>query len=85
MQKLELADFLDRYRCYRDPKRREILKIFRLNPAVKDVDDEQIEIFLDVMSRELEKQILGMFNTSKEYPLKKMKEDIKKQLDGEIK
>jgi hypothetical protein len=85
MQKLELADFLDRYRCYRDPKRREILKIFRLNPAVKDVDDEQIEILLDVMSRELEKQILGMFNTSKEYPLKKMKEDIKKQLDGEIK
>ena len=34
------------------------------------------------MSSQLETQILGMYDTSEQYPLKKMKTDIKKQLDN---
>ena len=83
MHKLDLSDFLNRYKRYCDPKRKEIIKLFH-NPANQPIDENQLEIFLDIMSSKLEKELLGMIecDDSKQYPLKKMKEDIKKQLDN---
>lgn len=82
MHKLDLVEFLKRYRNYCDPKRTELLKIFKsVQPAVH-IDESQLKIFFDIMSSQLETQILGMYDTLEQYPLKKMKTDIKKQLDG---
>ena len=85
MHKLDLSDFLNRYKKYSDPKRKEIIKLFHDSANVNiPIDDNQLEIFLDVMSSKLEKELLGMIecDESKQYPLKKMKEDLKKQLDS---
>ena len=82
LQRIELTDFLDKYRNYKDPKRREILKLFKEGTS-ENIDEKQLEVFLNIMSCKLEKQLLGLYETTKEYPLKKMKMDIKKQLDGE--
>lgn len=82
MHKLDLVEFLKKYRNYCDPKRTELLKIFKsVQPAVH-IDESQLKIFFDIMSSQLETQILGMYDTLEQYPLKKMKTDIKKQLDG---
>lgn len=81
MHKLDLVEFLKRYRNYCDPKRTELLKIFRQAQPAVHLDESQLKIFFDIMSSQLETQILGMYDTSEQYPLKKMKTDIKKQLD----
>ena len=82
MHKLDLVEFLKRYRNYCDPKRTELLKIFRQAQPTAHLDESQLKIFFDIMSSQLETQILGMYDTSEQYPLKKMKTDIKKQLDN---
>lgn len=85
MHKLDLSDFLNRYKKYCEPKRREIIKLFHDSANVNElIDDNQLEIFLRIMSSKLEKELLGMIecDENKQYPLKKMKEDIKKQLDS---
>lgn len=82
MHKLDLVEFLKRYKNYCDPKRTELLKIFKQVQSAAHIDENQLKIFLDIMSSQLETQILGMYDTSEQYPLKKMKTDIKKQLDG---
>ena len=82
MHKLDLVEFLKRYRNYCDPKRTELLNIFKHAQPVAHIDESQLKIFLDIMSCQLETQILGMYDTSEQYPLKKLKTDIKKQLDG---
>lgn len=81
MHKLDLVEFLKRYRNYCDPKRTELLKIFRQAQPTAHIDEGQLKIFFDIMSSQLETQILGMYDTSEQYPLKKMKTDLKKQLD----
>lgn len=81
MHKLDLVEFLKRYRNYCDPKRTELLKIFKQVQPAAHIDESQLKIFFDIMSSQLETQILGMYDTSEQYPLKKMKTDIKKQLD----
>ena len=81
MHKLDLVEFLKRYRNYCDPKRTELLKIFRQAQPTARIDECQLKIFFDIMSSQLETQILGMYDSSEQYPLKKMKTDIKKQLD----
>lgn len=85
MHKLDLSDFLNRYRKYCDPKRKEIIKLFHDSADINArIEDDQLEIFLNIMSSKLEKELLGMIECedSKQYPLKKMKEDLKKQLDS---
>lgn len=69
MHKIELCDFLERYKNYRYPKIKEIsllLKNRQLNRSI------------------LEKYILGfpILDDKKQYPLKKFKKDIKEQLDN---
>lgn len=83
MHKMDLSDFLNRYKKYCDPKRKEIIKLFH-DSASTPIDDKQLGIFLNIMSSKLEKELLGMIecDDSKQYPLKKMKEDLKKQLDS---
>lgn len=85
MHKLDLSDFLNRYRKYCDPKRKEIIKLFYDSADINArIENDQLEIFLNIMSSKLEKELLGMIECedSKQYPLKKMKEDLKKQLDS---
>ena len=82
MHKLDLSDFLSRYKKYCEPKRIEILKLIH-DSTDESIDDRQLQIFLKIMSSKLEKELLGMIECeeNRQYPLKKMKEDIKKQLD----
>lgn len=83
MHELEINDFLKRYRLYRDPKRKEILQLFHDADSNNQIDEKQLNLFLNIMSSKMEKEILGMFEVSesKQYPLKKMKTDLKKQFD----
>ena len=60
MHKLDLVEFLKRYRNYCDPKRTELLKIFRQAQPTAHLDESQLKIFFDIMSSQLETQILGM-------------------------
>lgn len=68
MHKIELHDFLERYKNYRYPKLKEIAALLQNSQIDKNT---------------LEKYILGFpVLDDKEYPLKKFKKDIKKQLDN---
>lgn len=69
MHKIELHDFLERYKNYRYPKLKEIVSLLQ---------NSQID------KKSLEKYILGfpVLNDDEQYPLKKFKKDIKKQLDN---
>lgn len=87
MHRLDLLDFLNRYKNYSDPERKFFAKLFESAINAKKIDESQMNYFFDVISKQLEKQILGMHDVpdGKQYPLKKMKEDLKKQLDGNLK
>ena len=53
MHKLDLVEFLKRYRNYCDPKRTELLKIFRQAQPAVHLDESQLKIFFDIMSSQL--------------------------------
>lgn len=69
MHEIELYDFLERYKNYQDPKLKEIKSLLKN----KHLDQNK-----------LKKYILGfpILDDDKNYPLKKFKKDIKKQLDN---
>ena len=88
--KIDLKDLFDRYRNYSKPKIDEITRLIlkeTLNTNGLDLDEEQKEkIYKRVVStytKRIKRTILGLplGAEGKEYPLRKFKEDIIKQLD----
>lgn len=84
--KIELNDLFERYRNYCQPKRKDILRLFNedeLKNNIEELTDKQIDAVLSLYAKKMKNMFLGLplGAEGKEYPLRKFKEDIIKQLD----
>lgn len=84
--KIELNDLFERYRNYCQPKRKDILRLFNedeLKNNIEKLTDKQIDAVLSLYAKKMKNMFLGLplGAEGKEYPLRKFKEDIIKQLD----
>ena len=81
MHRIEIEDLIQRYRCYSKPKIKDISKMF---PCI---DQETVDKISWLITKQLRNEILGLSldDDSKEYPLKKFKNDLIAQSDKEAK